>query len=148
MAKKLPHSRHQTQWAAQFAVASESCKRGYKVALTLGNHPVSDIMAISPSGVHFHVDLKGLHRKHFWQLRAREKKTDSTLFYVFALVPSDTNKGNRFFIISQAQVNEGIQRGWKHARTTRRAGGLAGGCQMELCRAAQRRLESVAPLRA
>ena len=30
--------RHQTQWAAQFAVASELCKRGYEVSFTLGNN--------------------------------------------------------------------------------------------------------------
>jgi len=29
---KKPRSVHQTQWAAQFAVASELCKRGYQVA--------------------------------------------------------------------------------------------------------------------
>jgi hypothetical protein len=28
---------HQTQWAAQFAVASELCKRGYEVSFTMGN---------------------------------------------------------------------------------------------------------------
>ena len=38
--KKQRHSAHQTQWAAQFAVASELCKRGYEVALTMGNHPM------------------------------------------------------------------------------------------------------------
>ena len=31
---------NQTQWTAQFAVASELCKRGYEVAFTMGNHPV------------------------------------------------------------------------------------------------------------
>lgn len=28
---------HQTQWAAQFAVASELCKRGYEVSFSVGN---------------------------------------------------------------------------------------------------------------
>jgi hypothetical protein len=42
--RKTRHSTHQTQWAAQFAVASELCKRNYEVALTLGNHPVIDLM--------------------------------------------------------------------------------------------------------
>jgi hypothetical protein len=36
---------HQTQWAAQFAVASELCKRGYEVSFTMGNvAPVADLM--------------------------------------------------------------------------------------------------------
>jgi hypothetical protein len=34
------HSAHQTQWAAQFAVASELCKRGYQVALPLAIIPL------------------------------------------------------------------------------------------------------------
>lgn len=35
---------HFTQWAAQFAVASELCKRGYEVAFTLGhNTPLADM---------------------------------------------------------------------------------------------------------
>jgi hypothetical protein len=40
---------HQTQWAAQCAVASELCKRGYEVSFTMGNTaPVADLMVVSP----------------------------------------------------------------------------------------------------
>ena len=39
---------HRTQWAAQFAVASELCKRGYEVAWTTGNHPMVDLMVDEP----------------------------------------------------------------------------------------------------
>ena len=35
---------YQTQWAAQFAVASELCKCGYEVAFTVGKHPESDLI--------------------------------------------------------------------------------------------------------
>jgi hypothetical protein len=42
---------HQTQWAAQFAVASELCKRGYEVSFTMGNTtPIADLMVVSPVG--------------------------------------------------------------------------------------------------
>jgi hypothetical protein len=42
---------HQTQWAAQFAVASELCKRGYEVSFTMGNTtPIADLMVVSPIG--------------------------------------------------------------------------------------------------
>jgi hypothetical protein len=51
-ANKPRRSAHQTQWAAQFAVASELCKQGYEVALTMGNQPVFDLMVISPSLVY------------------------------------------------------------------------------------------------
>jgi hypothetical protein len=126
MAKKPPHSKHQTQWAAQFAVASELCKRGYEVALTMGNHPVSDIMAVSPKErVSFVVDVKGLHKKNFWPVRERPKTHDN-LFYVFALVPSETKNPNRFFILTHTQVNEGIRKDWEGAKARRKAKGRSG----------------------
>ncbi len=43
---KKRHSSHQTQWAAQFAAASELCKRD----ADLGNHPAVDLMVQSPKG--------------------------------------------------------------------------------------------------
>jgi hypothetical protein len=54
-------ARHQTQWAAQFAVASELCKRGYEVSFTLGhNTPLADLTAISPEEhFKFLIDVKG-----------------------------------------------------------------------------------------
>lgn len=43
-------SGHRTQWAAQFAVASELCKRGYEVSFTMGYAtPVADLMVVSPA---------------------------------------------------------------------------------------------------
>jgi hypothetical protein len=37
--------------AAQFAVASELCKRGYEAPFTMGNTaPVADLMVVGPSG--------------------------------------------------------------------------------------------------
>jgi len=58
---KKRRAQHLTQWAAQFAAASELCRRKYQVALTLGNHPETDLMVVSPSGVQFLVDAKGQH---------------------------------------------------------------------------------------
>ena len=69
---KKRHSPHQTQWAAQFAVASELCKRDYQVALTMGNHPRVDLMVISPSGTKFAVDVKGLHKRNWWLITEKE----------------------------------------------------------------------------
>jgi hypothetical protein len=45
--KREKKSNHTTQWAAQFAMASELCKREYQVALTMGNHPAVDLMVVS-----------------------------------------------------------------------------------------------------
>lgn len=96
---------HHSQWAAQFAVASELCKRGYQVALTMGNHPKHDLMAISPQGVSFTVDVKGLRSKNAWFVR-RKPRTEN-LFYVLALVPP--GEANQFFIMSQTTANELIR---------------------------------------
>jgi hypothetical protein len=65
-AQKEWQSAHRTQWAAQFAVASELCKRGYQVALTMGFHPVINLMVISPKGAPFLVDVKAQHKNHSW----------------------------------------------------------------------------------
>lgn len=110
--KKKRRSSHQTQWAAQFAVASELCKRGYEVALTMGNHPTKDIMVSSPKGESFGVDVKGLYKRNFWAIRPKPERTD--IYYIFAFVP-DQNQ-NRYFVLTQAQVNEGIQEDRERAR--------------------------------
>jgi hypothetical protein len=103
---------HRTQWAAQFAVASELCKRGYEVAFTMGNHPSVDIMVNSPSGFSFGIDVKGLYRKNFWVVQPKDIK--DRLFYVLAFVPDDGQ--NRFFILSQQQVNDAVAAGIEAAR--------------------------------
>ena len=97
-------SAHRTQWAAQFAVASELCKRNYQVALTLGNHPTIDLMVVSPRGKPLLIDVKGLYKPTFWGVR--EQRPRENLFYVFAYVPDEGS--NRFYIASQKQVNKGI----------------------------------------
>jgi hypothetical protein len=98
---------HQTQWAAQFAVASELCKRGHEVSFTMGNSaPVADLMVISPKNREmFLVDVKGLYRKNPWLIRRQSVR--AKLFYVLAYVPTDD--ANEYFIMTQADVNAAIQ---------------------------------------
>ena len=109
MAERLEKPRrrsvHQTQWAAQFAVASELCKRGYEVALTMGNHPTTDIMVTSPDGRRFGIDVKGSYKRNFWLVKKKPENVD--IFYVLAFVP--TGGVNRFFVMSQSAVNEAIE---------------------------------------
>jgi hypothetical protein len=104
---KQKRSVHRTQWAAQFAVASELCKRGYEVSFTMGNStPLADIMAVSPlTKQMFLVDVKGLYRSNPWVIK--RKPTCEALYYVLAFVPDDAP--NRFFVLSQKQVNIYIQ---------------------------------------
>jgi hypothetical protein len=69
--KSSRRSAHRTQWAAQFAVASELCKREYEVAFTMGNHPSVDLMVTSPEQISFGIDVKGLYNRNFWAVRAK-----------------------------------------------------------------------------
>jgi hypothetical protein len=103
--KKPRRDGHRTQWAAQFAVASELCKRGYQVALTLGNHPSVDLMVLSPAGQAFAIDVKGLYTRNAWAISPKTPRDD--LYYVLALVPDDGV--NRYFVLTQAEVNHEIE---------------------------------------
>ena len=111
--------RHQTQWAAQFAVASELCKKGYEVSFTLGhNTPLADLMAISPEQHRmFLVDVKGLSGKNYWQISRKEPRSD--LFYVLALVPRGSP--NEFFVMTQEAVNAGIAAEFSRLRPEKQA---------------------------
>lgn len=102
-----PGRAHQTQWAAQFAVASELCKRGYEVAFTSGyNTPIADLMVVSPIDKEmFLVDVKGLYRKNPWLIK--RKAVRNGLFYILAYVPTD--EPNQFFIMTQQRVLECIE---------------------------------------
>jgi hypothetical protein len=103
--KRERRSVHRTQWAAQFAVASELCKRGYEVALTMGNHPSVDIMVVSPGGQHFGIDVKGVYTRNFWLVKPKPVRPD--LFYVLAYVPDGAP--NRFFVLTQTEANGEIE---------------------------------------
>lgn len=116
---KKRRSSHQTQWAAQFAEASELCKKGYEVALTMGNHPTADIMAYSPDGRAFVIDVKGQYKRNYWVVREKPEREDA--YYIFAFVP-DVG-ANRFFILTQAEVNRGIHEEFAAARARAIAAG-------------------------
>jgi hypothetical protein len=111
-------SPRRTQWAAQFAVASELCKRGYEVSFTMGNNtPLADLMVISPGRKEmFLVDVKGLYRRNPWLVRT--KAVREKLFYILAYVPQ--KEPNQFFIMTQKQANALINRELK--RLNRPAG--------------------------
>ena len=121
-AQKDRQSPNQTHRAAQFAVASELCKHGYEVAVTMGNHPVIDLMVVSPKGVPFLIDVIGQYKRNFWPVRLR--KARGRLFYVLAFVPSVGH--NRFFILAQEAVEKEIERGLQHTVDHRKARGLDG----------------------
>jgi hypothetical protein len=97
---------HQTQWAAQFGVASELCKRGYEVSFTMGNtSPLADLMVVSPVGrTMFLIDVKGLYRMNPWLVNPKQPQKD--LYYILAYVP--IGEPSQFFVMTQSQVNKAI----------------------------------------
>jgi hypothetical protein len=124
-----------TQWAAQFAVASELCKRGYVVSFTMGNTtPIADLMVVSPQGKMFLIDVKGLYRINPWLVKC--KPVQANLFYALAFVPSDTP--NRFFVISQSEIDSLIRSELK--RLNRPDDYPVTGISMERCHPTRKRM--------
>ncbi len=78
----------------------------------MGNHPSVDLMVNSPNKTTFSIDVKGLYKRNFWVVKP--KKPLRNLFYVFAFVPNDAQ--NKFFVLTQQQVNEEIEAGIMRAR--------------------------------
>ena len=72
----------------------------------LGNNtPLADLMVISPQKHQmFLIDVKGLKYENYWQIRRQERRDD--LYYILALVPP--GKTNRFFVLTQSEVNANI----------------------------------------
>ena len=108
----ISRKRYLTQWAAQFAVAGELCKRGYEVALTMGNTtPEADLMVVAPLRKEmFLIDVKGQSTKSFWRIREKAKR--SNLFYVLAYVP--IGKPNRFFVLPQHELSK-LMKKYEHS---------------------------------
>lgn len=73
-----------SQWSGQFFVAGELTRRGYWVSIPLGNAPSTDIVAVSPKGEHFRVEVKtkAQDSSSWW---IKDVRTNSSLFYVLVL---------------------------------------------------------------
>jgi hypothetical protein len=54
-------TKHQVQWAAQFAVGAELARRGYSVAFFLGNEPGHDLLCAAQQD--FRIQVKGFSWK-------------------------------------------------------------------------------------
>ena len=92
--------RIKTHRDAQFHVAEELRRRGYRVPPTLGNAPMGDLLAVSPEGKQFKVAVKGLSTKNFWLSKGREPKDE--LFYVLVYIP--IKDFLRFFVMSSDEL--------------------------------------------
>jgi hypothetical protein len=91
---------YQTQWAAQFFAAAEFARRGYLVALTLGNAQRADLLVESPTGHRFSVDVKGLSTHNWWLTRERDDHPD---YYILVHVP-EPSKSPEYFLLTGAEM--------------------------------------------
>jgi hypothetical protein len=78
---------NRTEWAAVFLTSAELVRRGYVVALTMGNRtPIADLMVGRPeSGKQFWVDVKGMFgHSGGWFMHPKELLPE--LFYILVSV--------------------------------------------------------------
>ncbi|MEA3367366.1 MAG: hypothetical protein U9R68_04545 [Planctomycetota bacterium] len=102
MAKKRG-KRYQTQWAGQYGVAHELTLRGYLVALTVGNAPITDLLCQSPEGTLFSIEVKSLSSKTYFlfQDSLLERKPDR--YVVFVLLPRSPSERPEYYVLSNEQ---------------------------------------------
>lgn len=81
--------KYQSQWAAQFYAAAELTRRGYLISLTLGNAPRSDLLAVSPKGTQFKVQVKGQAVQSSWLVQNVDKREE---FVLDICLSSETGK--------------------------------------------------------
>ena len=84
-------------------------------------------MVRNPRQRTFCVDVKGLYKSNYWVVR--KKPSQDNLYYVFAFVPPD--KDNQFFILTQEEVNRGIDEELQRAENAARAKGRELGTRFE-----------------
>jgi hypothetical protein len=80
-------TRHQVQWAAQFAVGAEVVRRGYSAAFFLGNEPTHDLICAGTR--EFRVQVKGFS----WN-KPKRKTTNGNYVLI-----KDLNAGDKHDII-------------------------------------------------
>jgi len=81
-------------------VAAELIRRGYSVSLTLGNAPVTAILAVSPNGKEFRVECKGLSARNFWLICGYP--VDPSPFYILVYLPKGENP--HFYVLTSEEV--------------------------------------------
>ncbi len=87
-------TKHQVQWAAQFAVGAELVRRGYSAAFFLGNQPAYDLLCAGEKD--FRVQVKGF---------AWNKPKSDTAKGNYVLI-SDLRTGNRNDLIIIVHVTK------------------------------------------
>jgi hypothetical protein len=81
-------SNHNTEQSARGYLMYQLARRRYAVQITDSRFPTEDLLAVSPSGKHFGIDVKGQKKRSLW--RVKEPPYYSELFYVFIYVPIES----------------------------------------------------------
>jgi hypothetical protein len=120
--------KYTSQWAAQFLIAGELSRQGYKVAMLMGNAPRTDLLVESLGGKPFRVQCKGQKGKNFWLIKEHGEEID--LYYVLVLVPREVEKKPRYFIMSSKEVMTEI-RSWMNQHKADKMTGFNWGRALE-----------------
>src|SRR5947208_726636 len=101
-----------TQWAGQFGVAHELCRRGYLVTFTMGNAPEVDLLCRSPKGKDFAVQVKSLSSKTsfiFGRGVVDDKRDEcNDLYFVFVLLPQDHLERAEYYVVNRGDTKEAL----------------------------------------
>ena len=80
---------HFTQWAGQFGIATELTRRGYLVALTLGNTPDTDLLCQHIDGRSpFSLQIKSLSSKTYFLIGSFTAGSPDDLFGLVFVPPA------------------------------------------------------------
>ena len=90
------------QWATQFYVAAELCRRKYVVTFTLGNAPRTDLQVSSSLNGEFTVEVKGQSTHNFWLIKEDHDK--SRKYYFLVYIPENHEKLVEFFIMTREEM--------------------------------------------
>jgi len=95
------YSRYSTQWAGQFYIAAELCKREFLMSFPLGNAKETDLMVKSPRGTPFRVEVKTQRTVNFWRYKQRDVSED--LFYIFVYL-NEIEQNPKFYILTSKEA--------------------------------------------
>jgi len=102
---------YHTQWAAQFYAAAELSRGGYVVAPTLGHAASADLLAQTPTGHAFTIEVKGQQKKNDWFIR-KPSRTSTTLYVLVAVPTTDIERPGapKFFLMTARDIRVAMVR--------------------------------------
>lgn len=91
---------HNVEQMARGYLMYQLARRGYNIQITDSRFPAYDILAVSPTGKHFGIEVKGQRTKNFWRFNEREPNEE--MFYAFVYVPEEGSP--RVFLMDSSET--------------------------------------------